>query len=172
VADVKHYGLERPMRPGLYFPLPSRAVDTMTVVLRTRTEPAAIVPSVRAALHDADPQLPLFRPRSMDESIRRSLGVRAVYSWMLGVFAVLALVLAVGGAYGVATYLVTQRTREIGIRVALGAQTTDILRSVLASGVAVVLAGIAAGLVASVFAARLLGDVLFGVSAHDTGVLS
>ena len=172
VADVKHYGLERPMRPGLYFPLPSRAVDTMTVVLRTRTEPAAIVPSVRAALHDADPELPLFRPRSMDESIRRSLGVRAVYSWMLGVFAVLALVLAVGGAYGVATYLVTQRTREIGIRVALGAQTTDILRSVVGRGLAVVTIGVAAGVLASFGAAQKISSLLFGVSPHDATILT
>jgi len=108
----------------------------------------------------------------MDESIRRSLGVRAVYSWMLGVFAVLALVLAVGGAYGVATYLVTQRTREIGIRVALGAQTTDILRSVVGRGLAVVTIGVAAGVLASFGAAQKISSLLFGVSPHDATILT
>ena len=79
--------------------------------------------------------------------------------------------LAIGGAYGVAIYLVTQRTREIGIRVALGARTADIFRSVVASGIGVVLVGVACGLAGSVVVARLLGDALFGVSTYDAGVL-
>jgi ABC-type antimicrobial peptide transport system permease subunit len=108
----------------------------------------------------------------MDDAIRRSTALRAAESWMLGVFAALAFVLAIGGAYGVATYLVTQRTREIGIRVALGARTADVFRGVVASGLAVVVGGVAAGLVASVFLAGLLGDTLFGVSTHDPGVLA
>jgi ABC-type antimicrobial peptide transport system permease subunit len=91
---------------------------------------------------------------------------------MLAVFATLAFVLAIGVAYGVAMYLVTQRTREIGIRVALGARTGDIMRSVVATGVTVVGVGVACGLAASVAIARLLGDALFGVSAHDLTVLS
>jgi ABC-type antimicrobial peptide transport system permease subunit len=91
---------------------------------------------------------------------------------MLGVFATLACLLAVGGAYGVATYLVTQRTREIGIRVALGARTADIFRSVVARGIAVVGAGVVCGLAASMAVTRLLGDALFGVSPHDATVLT
>ena len=172
VADVRHYGLERPMRPGIYFPLPARAADTMTVVLRTKVDPEAIVPSARAALRDADPELPLFRPRTMEQSIRQSLGVRAMYSWMLGIFAALALVLAVGGAYGVATYLVTQRTREIGIRVALGAQTSDILRTVVGRGLAVVSIGVGLGVLASFGAAKKISSLLFGVSPHDATILT
>jgi ABC-type antimicrobial peptide transport system permease subunit len=108
----------------------------------------------------------------MDTLIARSTALRAAFSWMLAVFASLAFVLAIGGAYGVAMYLVTQRTREIGIRMALGARTADIFRSVVASGVTVVLAGVACGLAGSLAVARLLGDALFGVSAHDTTVLS
>ena len=100
----------------------------------------------------------------MEEALQRSLMVRAAYSWMLGVFALLALVLALGGAYGVASYLVTQRTREIGIRVALGARTIDIVRTVVGRGVAVVAIGVAVGLAASFGAARLLADLLFGVA--------
>jgi putative ABC transport system permease protein len=119
-----------------------------------------------------DPEIPLYRVRTMEDQIRQSMALRAAFSGMLAVFASLAFLLAIGGAYGVAMYLVTQRTREIGIRVALGARATDIFRSVVASGVGVVLAGVACGLVASVAVARLLGDALFGVSTHDAAVLS
>ncbi len=189
-ADVKHYGLERPMRPGIYLPLPTIApadktnsnlppLGGLVGLVRTSGDPLAEIGSVRALLGRIDPEIPLFRPQSMEETIRRSLSVRAVYSWMLGVFAGLALILAVGGAYGVATYLVTQRTREIGIRVALGAQTSDILRSVAGTGLAVVAAGVAIGVAGAFGAARLLQDLLFGVSARDgaligtvTGVLA
>ena len=94
------------------------------------------------------------------------------FSWMLAVFASLAFLLAIGGAYGVATYLVTQRTREIGIRVALGARTADIMRNVVGRGLGVVGVGVVCGLAASTAVARLLGDALFGVSAHDLTVLS
>ena len=91
---------------------------------------------------------------------------------MLAVFAALAFTLAIGGAYGVATYLVTQRTREIGIRVALGARTTDVFRSVVARGLAIVVVGVAVGLTASVLLGNVLQDALFGVSPRDAGVLS
>ena len=100
------------------------------------------------------------------------MALRAAFSWMLAVFAALAFVLAIGGAYGVAMYLVTQRTREIGIRVALGARTKDIFRGVVAGGLGVVLVGVACGLAGSVALAGLLGDALFGVSTHDAGVLT
>jgi len=108
----------------------------------------------------------------METMIAESTSLRAAFSWMLAVFAGLAFVLAIGGAYGVATYLVTQRTREIGIRVALGARTADVFRSVVASGLAVVAAGVVAGLAGSVAVASQLGSALFGVSTHDVSVLS
>jgi predicted permease len=171
-GDVKHYGLERPMRPGVYFPLGKQPRSNLMMAIHTAGNPQAIAPAVRELLRQMDPEVPLFRLRTMEESIRQSMALRAAFSWMLAVFASLAFVLAIGGAYGVATYLVTQRTREIGIRVALGARTRDIMRNVVASGVTVVLAGVACGLAASVAVARLLGDTLFGVSAFDVTVLS
>jgi len=129
-------------------------------------------PAVRDVLRRMDPDVPLFRVRTMEEVIRRSMALRAALSWMLAVFAALAFVLAIGGAYGVATYLVTQRTREIGIRVALGAKTIDIFRSVVASGVTVVTAGVALGLAASTTLSHFLADSLFGVSSRDVTVLA
>ena len=171
-GDVKHYGLERPMRPGLYFPLARDPRANMMMAIHTSGDPLAVAPAVRELLRQMDPEVPLFRLRTMEDAIRGSMALRAAFSWMLAVFASLAFLLAIGGAYGVAMYLVTQRTREIGIRVALGARTPDIMRSVVASGVSVVLTGVACGLAASVAVARLLGDALFGVSAFDVTVLS
>ena len=171
-ADVKHYGLERPMRPGLYFPIGQDVRSSMMLAIHTSGEPVSVAPAIRDVLRQMDPEVPLYRVRTMESQIRRSMALRAAYSWMLAVFASLAFVLAIGGAYGVAMYLVTQRTREIGIRVALGARTVDIFRSVVASGISVVVAGVACGLAGSVAVARLLGDALFGVSASDLGVLS
>ena len=170
--DVKHYGLERPMRPGIYIPLGKSPRASLMMAIHSAVPPASMVPAVRELLRQMDPEVPLFRARPMEDLIRQSTALRAAFCWMLAVFASLAFILAVGGAYGVSMYLVTQRTREIGIRVALGARTRDIFRSVVATGVGVVLAGVVCGLAGSMALARLLGDMLFGVSAHDPGVLS
>jgi predicted permease len=172
VADVKHYGLEQPMRPGIYFPVSAMQWPDMTITIHATVPPASVVPALREALRQMDPEVPLYRPRPMEERIRQSTALRAAYSWMLAVFAGLAFVLAIGGAYGVSTYLVTQRTREIGIRVALGARTADVFRSVAATGVGVVMAGAAVGLAGSIAVAGQLGDALFGVSARDPRVLA
>jgi predicted permease len=170
-ADVKHYGLERPMRPGVYRPLPENPADNLTVALYTRGDPETLAPSARAIVRALDPDLPIFRVRTMEQAMSTSMRIRTVYSWMLGVFAALALVLALGGAYGVSAYLVTQRRRELAIRVALGARAADIFRSVLARSLAVVTVGVVAGLGGSLFAARLLSTLLFGVAPHDLLVL-
>jgi putative ABC transport system permease protein len=170
--DVRHYGLEQPMRPGIYVPLAQQTANDLTVVIKTKTNADAFSATARAALRELDPELPLFRVRTMEEALERSLSQRALYSWLLGVFASLALLLALGGAYGVTSYLVSQRTREIGIRLALGARNADITRHVLRGSLTVAGIGIAAGLAASMGAARLLATLLFGVSPHDTAVLS
>jgi predicted permease len=172
VGDVKHYGLERPMRPGLYFPLPEEPASILTLVLKTKGEPTALVGGVRALVRELDPDLALYQVRSMEAALRQSLAVRATYSWLLAVFAILALVLALGGTYGVTAYLATQRTREIGIRLALGAQRADIRRTVLARSLAVASIGILAGVILSLGAARLFSTLLFGVPPHDLRVLA
>jgi predicted permease len=171
VEDIKHYGFERPMRPGIYLPLASQPAETLTVAVKTSGDPAAFAATARAAVRDLDPELPLFRVRTMEEAIARSMAQRSLYSWLLGVFATIALVMALGGTYGVSSYLVSQRTREIGIRVALGARTADIARAVLGTGLVIVAIGLAVGLASSFGIGRLLGDMLFGVPPQDPRVL-
>jgi predicted permease len=170
VRDVKHYGLERPVRPGVYIPVP--VLSGMTVVLRAAGDPAAIAPTARAALREIDPELPAYNLRTMDERLARSRSLRAAYSWMLGVFAVMALLLALGGSYGVTSYLVSQRTREMGIRVALGARRGDISRAVLKGGIGVVAIGVTVGIAGAIGAGRFLSSLLFGVPPHDFLILT
>jgi predicted permease len=174
VADVKHYGLERPMRPGVYWPLAQSPPSTMAVALKTDVEGGAeaLTASARAVVRELDPELPLFNVRTMEASLARTLAMRTTYSWMLAVFALTALALALGGTYGVSSYLVTQRTREIGIRVALGAARADIVRGVLRGGLVTVGIGIVAGIIASLGVGRLLETLLFGVAPHDALILS
>lgn len=172
VQDVKHYGLERPMRPGVYFPLRRNAPNTMTMTLRTSGDAEALAASARAGVRALDAELPLFAVRTMEEAMRRSIALRTTYSWMLAIFALMALVLALGGTYGVSSYLVTQRTREIGIRVALGARRGDIVRGVLRTSLAVVGLGIVLGVAASLGLARLLESLLFGVQPTDALILA
>jgi putative ABC transport system permease protein len=171
VGDVKHYGLERPMRPGLYFPLAEDAAGHLTLALKTRGKPTALVGPARALLRELDPDLALYQVRTMEAALRESLATRATYSWLLAVFALLALALALGGTHGVTAYLATQRSREIGIRLALGAQRGHIRRTVLGGSLAVAGTGTAFGIVSSLGAARWLSSLLFGVPAHDLGVL-
>ncbi len=167
VGDVKHYGLERPMRPGLYFPLLARPVDSLTLALKTAGDPESLVAGARAALRELDPDLAVFQLRTMEQALRRSTTARATYSWLLAVFALLAVLLALGGTYGVTGYLASQRTREMGIRIALGARAADVRRSVLEGSLAVVGVGMAVGALASVAAASQISSLLFGVSPHD-----
>jgi predicted permease len=171
-ADVKHYGLEVAMRPGVYLPVPFDPRIVMMLAVHTSVDPTSVTMSIRDVLHQMDPEIPLYRVRTMEQQIRQSMALRAAFSWMLAVFAGLAFVLAIGGAYGVAMYLVTQRTREIGIRVALGARTRDIFRGVVAGGIGVVSAGVAVGILAAIAVAGQLGDALFGVNARDPVVLA
>jgi predicted permease len=169
--DVRHYGLEKPMRPGMYMPVAQYPLETLAVAIRTTGDPAAFVPTARAAIRELDPELPLYQVRTMEEALGRSLAQRTLYSWLLGVFAAMALVMALGGTYGVTSYLVSQRTREIGIRVALGARTLDIARNVLRGSLGVVALGLIGGIAGALPVARSLEGLLFGVVPHDARVL-
>lgn len=170
-ADVKHYGLDRPMRPAVYLPLTQQPRPGLMLAVHSSADPSVVTASIRSVLHQIDPDIPLYRVRTMEELIQRSTAGRSAIAWLLGVFAGLAVVLAIGGAYGVSTYLVTQRTREIGIRVALGASTADIFRGVVARGLVVVSVGVLIGLAVSLAVTRLLGESLFGVNPRDPTAL-
>ncbi len=172
VADVKHYGLERDIRPGVYLPLPRIVLSTMSFAIKAAGDPAALIPTARTIVRDMDPELPIYNARTMNERMRLSLTLRAAYSWMLVVFAGIALLLALGGSYGVTSYLVSQRTRELGIRVALGAQRRDISRAVLKGSTAIVGIGLAIGIAGAIGAGRLLSSLLFGVPPYDALILS
>lgn len=172
VGDVKHYGLERDVRPGVYLPLPRIPLSTMSFAMKTSGDAAQLAPTVRGIIREMDPELPIYNARSMEERVLLSLTLRAAYSWMLGVFAAVALLLALGGSYGVTSYLVTQRTREMGIRVALGAQRGDISRAVLTGSLGVVAIGVAIGVAGAVGAGRFLASLLFGVPPYDGVILT
>jgi putative ABC transport system permease protein len=170
--DLKHYGLERPVRPGVYLPTHLYPRSASTVVLKLTGDPAAVAGAVHAAIREVDPEIPAYDMRTMDERLTQSRSLRAAYSWMLGVFAVMALVLALGGSYGVTSYLVSQRTRELGIRVALGAKRSDISRAVLKGSLAVVSFGVIIGVAGAIGAGRFLSSLLFGVPPYDALILA
>jgi len=172
VADVKHYGLERDVRPGVYLPLPRIPLSTMSFAVKAAGDPAALIPSTRAIVRDMDPELPIYNARTMNERMRLSLTLRAAYSWMLAVFAGIALLLALGGSYGVTSYLVSQRRRELGIRVALGARSRDISGAVLKGSITIIGLGVAIGITAAMGAGRWLSSLLFGVPPYDALILS
>ena len=141
----------------------------VSYLVRTAGEPAAFVGTARAALHEMDPQLPMIQPQSLEQIANQSPSVflRRYPSYVIGSFAALALILAVVGLYGLISHMVLQRTREIGIRVALGAQRRDILRMVLRQGIVATFAGVAIGIVAALALTRLLSSLLFGVTPGD-----
>ena len=126
-----------------------------------------LVAPAREALRRMDPDLPMFDVRTMTERLDKSLWARRAYSWLFGAFAIIAVVLAAAGIYGVVSYAVSQRTQEIGIRMALGAQPRQVMREILNSGMLMVLIGMALGVVGALAAVRLLQTLLFGVSARD-----
>jgi predicted permease len=172
VADVKHYGLERDMRPGVYLPLRRIVLSTMSFAVKAAGDPATLIPTARTIVRDMDPELPIYNARTMNERMMLSLTLRAAYSWMLAVFAGIALLLSLGGSYGVTSYLVSQRTRELGIRVALGARRSDISRAVLKGSIAIIGIGVAIGITGAIGAGRFLSSLLFGVPPYDALILT
>lgn len=177
-GHVKHWGLDEnsksPVLAQLYFPLsqvPDKFMPLMskgaTFVMRTRLNPDAVLPSIRHAIEQVSSEQVMYGAETMDDTIARSLAARRFAMILLGVFAALALILACVGIYGVISYLVGQRTHEIGVRIALGAQRSDVLRLVLGQGTKMALIGVAVGIAVALGLTRLMANQLFGVSAHD-----
>jgi putative ABC transport system permease protein len=139
----------------------------VAVVLRTHEDPEAVMPAVRQAASDLDPGEIIYAVETMRGVLEQTLAARRLAMILLSVFAGLALALACVGIYGVISYVVSERTREIGVRMALGAQQRDVLRLVLAQGARMTLLGTALGMAAALVLTRLLRSQLFGVSADD-----
>jgi putative ABC transport system permease protein len=167
VGNIKTDGFDKPDQPHLYFPILQSPGYAMAVYLRTESSPTSLTASLREHIRQIDPDLPLFGERTMEDVVSGSLAQRRFAMQVVGLFGVLALLLASVGIYGVMAYSVSQRTREIGIRVALGASSGNILRWVLGQGVTLISIGMATGLIAAFALMRLLRTMLFGVAPTD-----
>ena len=169
VGDVRHESLDRDLKPEMYVPFAQapQPESISTIVVRTAGEAPAFTTGLRAAVSAIDPALPLDQVRTMEQIVWSSVGEPGFRTIVLGVFATLALAMASIGIYGVTNYSVTQRTREFGVYIAIGATTRDVLRLVLGKAALMIIAGLALGLLASVGLTRLIARFLYGVTALD-----
>lgn len=164
VGDVRHNDLATPPGPIMYIPVRQQGTN---VVVRTSNDPASIVPAVRKEVHAIDPDQPIAAVKTMNDWMNTSVAGPKYRTALIGLFAVLALVLASTGIYGVMAYSVTQRTHEIGVRMALGARRLDVLKLVVRQGMLLVLAGTALGLIGAFALTRVMATLLFGVTPKD-----
>lgn len=171
VADNRDHPSDLQAEPGFWLPLAQVPMGDMRAVLRTDGDPMRLLTAAAAALHEVDRELPLAEPRPMTDVTRAALAERNLANRLLQSFAALALVLAVFGIYGLLAYVVEQRHREFGIRVAMGARRRDILWLVLRGGLGQALAGAAVGAVLAPLAARSMETLLYGVKAGDPAAL-
>jgi putative ABC transport system permease protein len=168
VGDLKHGSLKETTRPEIYRHAPQVSLRTwMDLAVRTESDPESLTTAVRDAIRAIDPDQPVYNVRTMEERLARSIATNRFYALLLGLFAAVAMALAAGGVYGVMSYTVTQRTHEIGVRMALGAQRGDVLSLVIRQGMAVALIGVGAGVIAALALARLMTGLLYEVGAGD-----
>ncbi|HUE83018.1 MAG TPA: ABC transporter permease [Pyrinomonadaceae bacterium] len=167
VGDVHHYGLEIPPDLQAYVPQAQWTGSYMQLVVRTSGDPGALAAPVREAIRAVDADIPVYEINTMKQLISASVAQRRFTLLLIGIFAMVALLMAAVGIYGVMSYSVTQRTQEIGIRLALGAQPKDVFRMIVGQGMTLALLGIAFGLVGAFGLTRLMASMLFGVEPTD-----
>jgi len=168
VGDVRGFALDEPPEPTMYWPVAQiRATPSLAIVVRTESDPAALAPSARDAIAEIDGAQPIYDVQPLDQLVAKSLGQRRFTLMLMVLFGVIALVLSAIGIYGVMAFAVTQRTQEIGIRMALGASAIDVLKMVVGSGMFLAAIGVAAGLIGAFALTRLMASLLFGVSPTD-----
>lgn len=167
VGNVRHKALELEVMPEVYFPHHQSPGNFMNLVVRTTSDPVSMVPAIRSQVLSVDKDQPMSDIMTMDQRVAKSVAAKRFVMFLLGAFSILALGLAAVGIYGVMAYLVTQRTQEIGVRMALGAQRRDVLNLVVKKGMALAIIGTAIGLVASLALTRLMRSLLFEVTPTD-----
>jgi predicted permease len=179
LKDVKQGGVDQKTGTELYFnfeqlttTVPQFGVGTMNIVLRTTQAPNALAGTIHQAVGSLDPSLPIEKLRSMDDVFGEAIGRPRLLAQLLGIFAGLAILLAAIGSYGVLSYMVTERGREIGIRMALGADRGSVMRMVLSQGLRLTLIGVTAGLAAAFAMNRVLASLLFGVRPSDPATIA
>lgn len=172
VGDVKHEGLDQHVAPTVYLSYLQSPEARMSLVVRTAAEPLGMVRAVKDAVYSVDKDQPMYKIRSMDQVVAGSQSSPRLMLILLSIFAAVALALASLGIYGVISYSVTQRTREIGIRMALGAERGHVLRMVAGRGVVLAAAGVLTGLAAALALTRVMSSLLFGVSATDPTIFA
>jgi predicted permease len=172
VADVRGQGLDREHAPEVYLPHAQLPAQAMDVVLRTTVDPMSLTPAVQRAVGELDPELPVARLQTLDAVVARSVSEPRFYMVLLAAFAAMAVSLAALGIFGVMSYRVAQRAREIGIRVALGADPRDVRGMVLRHALALTLAGVGLGLAGAAALSRVMASLLFQLSPTDPATLA
>ncbi len=167
VRDVKLAGLDAPSEPAYYLPASQAPLDDMTILVRTTTDPLSIAGAVRRAVWSIDPNQPISNVSTLEKVVADSIAQRRLNMLLMGLFGGLAMLLSAVGIYGLLSHAVTQRTQEMGIRMALGAQAGDVLKLVLRQGMMLALAGEVIGLIGAFALTRLIRGLLFGVTPND-----
>ena len=167
VGDVRHGGLDTTAAPTMYVPYKQDVFSSMWMVAKTAGEPASMAGAARQAVRDVDSRLPAFSITPLADVIGESVAERRFAMLLLGIFALVALFLAAVGLYGVVAYGVNQRTQEIGLRMAIGAEPGDVLRMVVGGGMKLATIGVVIGIAGALALASLIASMLYGVTAFD-----
>jgi putative ABC transport system permease protein len=167
IADMHLISLRLPPKPQIYIPHQQFAIQTMSIFVRTQIDPQSLTAALRRAVAEIDKDVPVYRTKTLADYMSGSIAQPRLNAMLVTLFAVIALLLAAAGIFGVMSYSVTQRTQEIGIRLALGAQRHDVLRLIILQGMRFVGAGLFVGLIGVFVCSRLLRSFLFGIGATD-----